>query len=269
MAKSVLFADPDSETRKRIRTALEIAGIQLHEAQNGQDAVVQARRLRPDLVVARVDLPGLSGHDVAHLLRNDRSTKSTAVVLLAKNMQDFEHTRSPSSGQGPDILTWKGTADLVQQILGTLSADRTHSKSAHKLKRPRTCWILSSKRPPGTGTQNPSPIQRRDAPISVTEAAHESHRVLENVAQKALAQLTSQICRQVIERVEQIVWEVVPEMTETMIREEIRRLQDQSTGHARAKISEDRDERPPPQSGWASPFPESGPELASERERVR
>ena len=130
MAKSVLFADPNPETRKRIRIAMEIAGVRLHEAQNGQDAVVQARRLRPDLVVASVDLLGLSGHDVAHLLQNDRSTKSTAVVLLAKNMQDSEHTPSPSSGQGPDTLAWRGTADLVQQILGTLSADSTHPRRA-------------------------------------------------------------------------------------------------------------------------------------------
>ena len=268
MAKSVLFADPDSETRKRIRTALEIAGIQLHEAQNGQDAVVQARRLRPDLVVARVDLPGLSGHDVAHLLQNDRSTKSTPVVLLAKNMQDIELTHSPSSGQGPDILTWRGTADLVQQILGTLPADRTHSTRA-QTQAGQSRQDPLRERPPDTDTQDASTIPRRDAPISVTETTPESHRVLENVAQKALAQLTSQICRQVVERVEQIVWEVVPEMTETMIREEIRRLQEQGTGHSRAKVAEDRGETPPPQSGWACPFPESGPELAPERERVR
>jgi CheY-like chemotaxis protein len=268
MAKSVLFADPNSETRKRIRIAMEIAGIRLHEAPNGEDAVVQARRLRPDLVVASVDLPGLSGHDVAHLLQNDLSTKSTAVVLLAKNMQDIEHTHSPSSGQGPDILTWRGTADLVEQILGTLSADTTHPRRA-QTQAAQNLPDPPSERPPGTNTQDPSTIQRRDAPVSVTDTAHESHRILENVAQKALAQLTSQICRQVVERVEQIVWEVVPEMTETMIREEIRRLKDQSTGHAPAKISEDQGETPPPQSGWASPFPESRPELAPERERAR
>ena len=254
MAKSVLFADPNSETRKRIRSAMEIAGVRLHEAQNGQDAVAQARRLRPDLVVASVDLLGLSGHDVAQLLQNDRSTKSTAVVLLAKNTQDIEHARSPSSGQGPDILTWRGTADLVQQILGTLSAGSTHprraqTQAAQNLKNP------PSERPPGTHTQNPSTIPRRDTPILVPETVPESHRVLENVAQKALAQLTHQICGQVVERVEQIVWEVVPEMTETMIREEIRRLQDQSTGHARAKISEDPGETPPPSPAGRVPPP--------------
>ncbi len=243
MAKSVLFADPNSETRKRIRTAMETAGVRLHEAQNGHEAVLQARRIRPDLVVASVDLLGLSGHDVAHLLQNEGPTSSAAVVLLAKRMGDSEHTYSSSSGQSPDILTWRGPADLAQQILGTLSAGNSRPQHAQPQGVPKR-QDAPGESSPGTDTQDPSPRQRRASPSSSMETAHESRRVLENVAQEALAQLTSQICRQVVERVEQITWEVVPEMTETMIREEIRRLQDQSTGQASAQSTEDRVEPP-------------------------
>ena len=44
------------------------------------------------------------------------------------------------------------------------------------------------------------------------------------LAWEAFADLSDDVVRQLMQRVEQIAWEVIPQMAETLIQEEIRRM---------------------------------------------
>ena len=76
--RHVLLAEPDAEERLRIaslvrRAAAELeATIELHEAENGTDALRLIEAHRPPLVIAEVLLPNLSGLQLIRRLR-DRS----------------------------------------------------------------------------------------------------------------------------------------------------------------------------------------------------
>ena len=67
----VLVVDDDDGFRAFVADALRQAAFAVHEAGSGEAALASARRVRPDLVVLDVRLPGLSGYEVLHELREE------------------------------------------------------------------------------------------------------------------------------------------------------------------------------------------------------
>jgi CheY-like chemotaxis protein len=78
---TILVVEDDSALREFLCTALadefEVAG-----AVSGEEAVDVARRLRPDVVLLDVMLPGLSGLDVVRVIRADPSLRDTPVLVM-------------------------------------------------------------------------------------------------------------------------------------------------------------------------------------------
>jgi two-component system, LytTR family, response regulator len=70
----ILIADDEPIAREILRDLLaEIGGVELAgEAASGVEAVDQIDRLRPDLVLLDLEMPGLDGFGVARLLRGER-----------------------------------------------------------------------------------------------------------------------------------------------------------------------------------------------------
>jgi DNA-binding NarL/FixJ family response regulator len=70
-ASPILIADHDAEMRSLVAAVLAQAGYETIEAASGDEAIDAARRALPRLVVLEVALPGLSGYEVCHQLRNE------------------------------------------------------------------------------------------------------------------------------------------------------------------------------------------------------
>ena len=81
----ILIADDYPAIRQIVRSTLdqhpafEVCG----EVENGADAVKEARKLRPDVVVLNVCMPVLNGFDAAREIR--ASLPETAIVILSSN----------------------------------------------------------------------------------------------------------------------------------------------------------------------------------------
>ena len=78
---------------------LEMVG----EAQSGEDAVAAARKLRPDMVLMDVHMPGLGGLAAAERIKAD--SPSTLVVLISTTHPDDLPPRG--SRVGADAIVWK------------------------------------------------------------------------------------------------------------------------------------------------------------------
>ena len=82
MAWTVLIVDDHAGFRSGARSLLEAEGFDvLGEAADGESAVEQARRLRPQVVLLDVQLPGMDGFAVAEQLAADPA--APAVVLIS------------------------------------------------------------------------------------------------------------------------------------------------------------------------------------------
>ena len=80
-APLVLVADDNDDVRALLRSQLEPT-FRVAEAVNGSDALAAVRRLKPDLVVLDVMMPGRGGLDVLGDLRADPAVGDVPVVVL-------------------------------------------------------------------------------------------------------------------------------------------------------------------------------------------
>ncbi|MCW3097425.1 MAG: response regulator receiver and domain protein [Chthonomonadaceae bacterium] len=92
----LLIADPDIAQRHHLRTTLEEIGYRVvRMVTDGIAAVEAARRLRPDVVIAEIALPCLSGIHVAEILKAEHIAP---VIALTEVDDPHEIGRAAAAG---------------------------------------------------------------------------------------------------------------------------------------------------------------------------
>ena len=70
----LLVVDDEPNILELLATSLRFAGFEVATATNGREALTEARRLRPDLVVLDVMMPDMDGFSVVRRMRGEGST---------------------------------------------------------------------------------------------------------------------------------------------------------------------------------------------------
>jgi adenylate cyclase len=86
----ILFADDDPGMRALVVINLEAEGFEVTTAEDGFSALEKAERLRPDLIVLDVMMPGRDGLDVLQELRKRPAVAAIPVVLLTAKATDAD-----------------------------------------------------------------------------------------------------------------------------------------------------------------------------------
>ena len=117
MCRRVLIVDDHAAYRAAVAAVLEHAGfVVVGAVGDGESAIVEAERLRPDVLLVDVQLPGIDGFEVAN--RVGLAAHPPAVVLMS--------SRDPSSyGARLDVSSAQGfiakralTGDTLAALLG-------------------------------------------------------------------------------------------------------------------------------------------------------
>jgi diguanylate cyclase (GGDEF)-like protein len=82
MAESILIVDDEPDIAGLVSINLEAEGYDCHVASRGDDALDLALKVRPDLVVLDLMLPGVDGVEVCRQLRKDPRTATVAIIML-------------------------------------------------------------------------------------------------------------------------------------------------------------------------------------------
>src|SRR3954451_15212635 len=82
MPKSLLLADDSTTIRTAVGMVFKKEDFSLTTVANGTEALERARDLKPDLILADIDMPGLSGYELCEKVRADATLKQTPVLLL-------------------------------------------------------------------------------------------------------------------------------------------------------------------------------------------
>ena len=81
-APLILVVDDYQDAREMYAEYLQYSGFRVAEAKNGNEAVAQARSLRPDLILMDLSLPGMDGWEATRVLKADDATKHIPIVAL-------------------------------------------------------------------------------------------------------------------------------------------------------------------------------------------
>jgi len=82
MAAKVLIVDDERDAVEMIRCNLKAAGYEVLVAGDGMEALYQARKHLPDVILLDLMLPDLDGFSVCEILRCQPSTAGIPVIVL-------------------------------------------------------------------------------------------------------------------------------------------------------------------------------------------
>jgi len=112
----VLIVDDNADARDMLRTFLELAGHEVHDAVSGPDAVEKAGRVLPDLALVDLGLPGFDGLEVAVRLRSDPATHGVLLVAMTGYGQPDDRRRTAEAGFEAHIVKPVAAEQLTEVI---------------------------------------------------------------------------------------------------------------------------------------------------------
>ena len=126
MSKRILIVEDHADIRKLVRLTLEFEDYEIHEAVNADQGLEAVRRLRPDLLLLDVMMPGkLNGLDLCRLVKTDLSLGRPQVVLLTARGQSQDVEAGMNAGADAYLLKPFSPLKLIATIdtLGAQSSE--------------------------------------------------------------------------------------------------------------------------------------------------
>ncbi len=83
IVKKILIADDEPDILEIIQFNLKAEGYEVFTAKNGDEAIEQAKKQQPDLIILDIMMPGKNGMEVCNILRMQPAFKETLIVFLS------------------------------------------------------------------------------------------------------------------------------------------------------------------------------------------
>src|SRR4051794_7377175 len=110
--RSVLIVDDDPFIRKLVATTLEdVAGFELHEANDGRHSLEGAKDVEPALVFLDIDMPHPDGVEACPQLRDQAGGGGAASIVMLPAAGASEH-EAEAGAAGADLFLTKPFSPL-------------------------------------------------------------------------------------------------------------------------------------------------------------
>lgn len=145
--KKILFVDDNADLRTYVASILKGEGYQVLLARNGAEGIQVTHNYHPDLIVADLMMPVVSGLDMISMLREEERFKGIPIVLLTAKVN--EDTRIEGVEKGADAYLSKPFNDreLLAEVRNLLSLKENEHRVA-QLNRYLTESVLRRFLPP-------------------------------------------------------------------------------------------------------------------------
>ncbi len=130
MSKTLLLADDSVTIQKVVGISFASEDIRIVTVDNGDAAVAKARELRPDVVLADVVMPGLSGYEVCEALKADPALRHVPVILLTGTFEAFDEERASRAGAAGHVAKPFEAQTLVDRVKELLAAPKAPAPDA-------------------------------------------------------------------------------------------------------------------------------------------
>jgi CheY-like chemotaxis protein len=118
--KTLLLADDEANLRMLARITLDDPDYRILEAADGKAALTLARAERPDLLVLDWMMPGLTGIEVAHLLRQDPNTSDIPIIMLTAKGQEVDKEQGQVYGTYTYLAKPFSPLELLEKVEAAL-----------------------------------------------------------------------------------------------------------------------------------------------------
>lgn len=176
-----MLVEDDNSLREIYEARLVAEGYSVVAAKDGEEALAMALKERPDLIIADVMMPKVSGFDMLDILRSTPETKHTKIIMMTALSQAEDKARAEKLGADRYLVKSQVTLEDVTReartILSQLEAEaaatvaragttaENHDPAIQKLAQNQSSTIYRNK-----AIENPSPATQKTTSIPVVSA---------------------------------------------------------------------------------------------------
>ncbi len=125
MTKKILLVEDDLSIRDIYKARLEAEDYKILVASSAAEALELAKKEKPDLIIADVMMPVVTGFDLLKQLRAAPETKDTKVLMTSALSQVEDQNKAMELGATAYIVKAKvGLEDIVKKINKLLKKEK-------------------------------------------------------------------------------------------------------------------------------------------------
>ena len=102
--RKLLLADDSITIQKVVNLTFADEGIEVISVGDGDAAMQKIAEAAPDLVLADVNMPGMSGYQICESIKQNAATQAIPVILLVGSFEPFDEAEAYRVG-ADDYLT--------------------------------------------------------------------------------------------------------------------------------------------------------------------
>jgi len=164
MAKVMLVED-DNNLREIYEARLLAEGYEIVSAQDGEEALALAVKEKPDLIIADIMMPKISGFDMLDILRSTPETKDTKVIMMTALSQAEDKARATKLGADRYLVKSQVTLEDVARV----------AKEVLAQAGPAAPGPSSNDTPSQSGTAPTTPAAAAQPPSATTDPASKTN----------------------------------------------------------------------------------------------
>ncbi|MCY7321157.1 MAG: response regulator, partial [Phormidesmis sp. CAN_BIN36] len=124
----ILIVDDTPDNLRLLSTILSEQGYKVRSVINGSAALMGAQAQPPDLILLDVNMPGMNGYEVCHLLKDQAQTIDTPVIFISASHEAIDKVKAFSVGGVDYICKPFQVEEVLVRIETQLSIRRLQAK---------------------------------------------------------------------------------------------------------------------------------------------
>jgi CheY-like chemotaxis protein len=127
MPKKLLLADDSITTQKVVALTFAHEDVEVEAIADGARALERVKSLKPDVILADVSMPGLSGYELCERIKGNPELAGTPVVLLVGSFEPFDEAEAARVGCNGYLTKPFDTSGLIETVR-TIIDEATHKR---------------------------------------------------------------------------------------------------------------------------------------------
>lgn len=126
--RRILIVDDNVDAAQSLGVLLRFRGNHVELAYDGHTAIEMAKRIRPEIVLLDIGLPGMDGYEVVKLLRSDEEFRNTLIIAVTGYGQEEDRQQALAAGFNCHLTKPVNIIEL-SRMLQSLANARSNGES--------------------------------------------------------------------------------------------------------------------------------------------
>lgn len=124
---AILIVEDEKPQLEMLSYNLSKAGFDVSGVDDGEEALIVADELRPDLIILDWMLPGVSGIEICRRLKARESSRNTPIIMLTARGDESDRVRGLDTGADDYVVKPYAVGELIARVKAALRRARPAS----------------------------------------------------------------------------------------------------------------------------------------------